>query len=112
MIVHEHFQCPLALEAGLAAIIIVVMALVFDIACRRYLLQTAVLVHAVVQMVPLPCAIDRPHIIQLGKYLAVLLVNQMAWQQAPEQRCAIAGRSLGTVPQVGRDLADLLPIKC
>ena len=65
--VREHFQFPLALEAGLATILIIVMAIVFVIACRRPLLQPTMLVHAVVQLVPLPCAIDSQHIIQLGE---------------------------------------------
>ena len=76
--VREHFECPLALEAGLATILILVMAIVFVIACRRPLLQPSMLVHAVVQLVPLPCAIYNKHTIQLGKDLADILVKQMA----------------------------------
>ena len=76
--VHERFQCPLALEAGLATILILVLAIVFVIACRRPLLQPAVLVHAVMQLVPLPCALDNQHLIQLGKDLADILVQQLA----------------------------------
>ena len=72
------FQFPLTLKAGLAAILILVMAIVFVIACRRPLLQPAMLVHAVVQRVPLPCAIDSQHLIQLGKDLVDILVKQMA----------------------------------
>ncbi len=75
---HDCFQFPLALEAGLATILILVMAFVFVTACRRPLLQPAMLVHAVVQLVPLPCAIDRQHLIQLGKDLADILVKHMA----------------------------------
>ena len=75
---NKHFQFPLTLKAGLATILILVMAVVFVIACRRPLLQPAMLVHAVVQLVPLPCAIDNQHLIQLGKDLADILVKQMA----------------------------------
>ena len=46
--VHEHFQFPLALEAGLATILILALANVSFIAGRRPLLQPAVLIHAVV----------------------------------------------------------------
>ena len=63
--VHEHFQFPLALEAGLATILILVLAIVLFIDCRRPLLQPAVLIHAVVQLVPLPCAVDIQHLTQL-----------------------------------------------
>ena len=76
--VHEHFQFPLALGTGLAAIVILVMAIVFAIVCRRPLWQTAMLVHAVVQLVPLPCALDSQHLTQLGKDLAGILVKQIA----------------------------------
>ena len=76
--VREHFQFPLALEAGLAAILILAMAIVFVIACRRPLLQPAMLVDAIVQLVPLPCALDSQHLIQRGKGLADILVKHMA----------------------------------
>ena len=77
--VHAHFQCPLDLEAGLATIIIIlVLANVLCIACRRPLLEPAVLIHAVVQLVSLPCPIDNQRLTQLRKKLAGILVKQMA----------------------------------
>jgi hypothetical protein len=54
------------------------LAIVFVIDCRRPLLQPAMLVHAVVQLVPLSCAIYNQRLTQLGKDLAGILVKQMA----------------------------------
>ena len=51
------------------------MAMAFVIACRRPLLQPAMLVHTVVELVLLPCAIYNQHLIQLGKDLADILVE-------------------------------------
>ena len=76
--VHEHFQCPLAFEAGLAYILTLVLANVLFIAARRPLLQPAMLIHAVVQLVQLPCAIYNQHLTQLGNAMAGTLVKQMA----------------------------------
>ena len=67
----------IALEAGLAAIVILVMTTVFVIACRCPLLQPAMLAHAVVQLVPLQCAIESQCLTQLGKDLAGILVKQI-----------------------------------